>query len=314
MTSWLVCFSFLLLAGTILAAAPTCKKINDCACTPTDANQTGVINFFPLVSSTGAKPAYMVNGTSKQTNDTYTYYYNPCMGFNMTSTTMDHCTNQLVCQDLFKYNWTYALGAATSVEFAYANNMLIAYYYSKNLVNRTSEVRLICDEKETNGKFAYVDEPKSLYYQFNFTSMCACPGKCPNKTLAPDEWIQTDKCLYRQIISGKVMNLQGLDTPLKVATDDHTTYYYNPCNGLQLGNLDKNCNDVSVCKQDMSTSPPTYFGIGSQEVEVTEDDGDIVLHHSGFDVKLVCDQSINEPELTVDGNRAILKSKHSCAF
>jgi len=234
------------------------------------------------------------------------------MGFNMTSETMDHCTNQLICQDLFKYNWTYALGAATSVEFAYVNNMLIAYYYSKISTNRTSEVRLICDEKETHGKFVYVDEPKSLYYQFNFTSMCACPGKCPNKTLVPDKWIQMDKCLYRQVRSGKVVNLQGLNTPMKVATDEHTTYYYNPCNEFELGSLDEKCKDVSMCKQDISTSPPTYIGIGSREVEVTEDDGDIFLHHSGLFVKLVCDQSNDEPEFTVDGNRAILKSKHSC--
>ncbi|XP_065888038.1 uncharacterized protein [Dysidea avara] len=321
MTSWLECFSVLLLAGTVLAAAPTCKKINDCACTPTDANQTGVINFFPMVSSNGAKPAYMVNGTSKQTKNAYTFYYNPCMSFNMTSSTPDQCTNQLICQELMPSKWTYALGAHTSVSFAYVNNMLIAYYYSKSTNNRTSEVRLICDENETHGKFVYVDEPKSLYYQFNFTSMCACPGKCPNKTLVPDKWIETNRCLYRQMTSGKLVNLQGLATPLKVATNEHTTYYYSPCNGLELGSLDEKCKDAAVCKQDMSTSPPTYTGIGSEKVEVTEDDGDIVLHYPAttdggkcFDVKLICDQSADDPILTsADDKNMILKAKVACS-
>ena len=52
---------------------------------------------------------------------------------------------------------------------------------------------------------------------YTYISMCACPGKCPNKTLVPDEWIQTDKCLYRHSLSGKVVNLQL--APLKVAID-----------------------------------------------------------------------------------------------
>jgi len=42
--------------------------------------------------------------------------------------------------------------------------------------------------------------------------------------LTPDRWIQTDKCSYKHSISGKVVNLQGLDTPLKVTTDERTTY------------------------------------------------------------------------------------------
>jgi len=196
---------------------------------------------------------------------------------------------------------------------------LFANYYSKTTNNRTSMVRLICDEKETTGKFVYIVEPKMYTYEFNFTSMCACPGKCPNKTLVPDEWIKAGKCLYRQTRSDKMVNLQGLDTPLKVATDEHTTIYYSPCDGLELTSLNEKCEDAAVCKQDMSTFPPTYVGIGSKEEEVTEDDGDIVLHYpvttdgKCFDVKLICDQSADDPILTtVDDKKMILKAKQAC--
>ena len=323
MTYWRVCSFVLLFAGSILAATPTCKKINDCACTPTDTNATGVINFYPLVNSASTKPTFMVNGTSQQTKDNYTYYFNPCVGFSMPGKNYDgdnECKGDLVCQILIRDNLTYGLGKAGSTEFAYVNDTLLAYYYSNSSANRTSAVQFICDENETHGKFEYVAEPKLINYQFKFTSMCACPGKCPNKTLVPDKWIQTDKCLYRQMRSGKVVNLQGLDTPLKVATNEHTTYYYNPCNGLELGNLDEKCKDVAVCKQDMSTSPPTYTGIGSKEVEVTEDDGDIVLHYPAttdggkcYDVKLICDQSAYTPILATAGdNKMVLKAKDSC--
>jgi len=322
MAGALVGFSILLLAGTALAAAPTCKKINDCACTPTDTNQTGIINFWPLVNSTKAQPIYMVNGTSNITKDEYTFMFNPCIGFSVSSTvTGNPCTNDLICQKAVKYNFTYNLGAVGSTMFSYdSKGNLIANYISKSMNNRTSMVRLICDEKETTGKFVYISEPKMYNYEFNFTSMCACPGKCPNKTLVPDEWIQTDKCLYRQTRSGKMVNLQGLDTPLKVATNEHATYYYNPCDGLELASLDEKCKEVSMCKQDMSTSPPTYIGIGSKEVEVTEDDGDIVLHYPAtadggkcFGVKLICDQSADDPIFTtIDDNKMVLKAKQAC--
>jgi len=106
---------------------------------------------------------------------------------------------------------------------------------------------------------------------------------------------------------------------MKVATDEHTTYYYNPCSGLEMASLDEKCKDVFVCKQDMSTSPPTYIGIGSNEVEVTEDDEGIILHYpattdSGkhFDVKLICDQSADDPILTTADGKIILKAKQAC--
>jgi len=83
-------------------------------------------------------------------------------------------------------------------------------------------------------------------------------------------------------------------------------------NGLQLGSLDKKCKDVAVCKINTSSFQPTY--IGSKEVKVTEDDGDIVLHYSAVDfiVKLVCDQSAGEPIVDYIGDKMILKSKEAC--
>ena len=318
----LLCFSLILLAGTIFAASPTCKKIDDCACTPTNTSKTGIINFWPLVNSTKAQAVFMVNGTSSITKDEYTFMYNPCVGFSVSSLERGSpCKDDLICQAGIKFNLTYNLGAAGSTAFSYdSKGNLFAVYNSKAQHNRTSVVHLICDEKETTGKFVFIAEPKMYFYEFNFTSMCACPGKCPNKTLVPDEWVQTDKCLYRQMRTGKVVNLQGLATPLKIATDKYTTYYYSPCDGLELGSLDEKCKDVSVCKQDMSTSPPTYIGIGRKEVEVTEDDGDVVLHYpvttdggKCLDVKLMCDQSADDPILTTTADdKMTLKAKAVC--
>ena len=308
----------LLFVGVSLAATPTCKKMGDCACTPADTNATGVINFYPLVNSADAKPVFMVNGTSQQTKDEYTFMYNPCVGFSMASSIISNpCKTDLICQKAVKYNFTYGLGAVGSATFAYVKDDLFVYYYSKSTINRTSEVKLICDENEAHGKFMYIAEPRMYYYQFNFTSMCACPGKCPNKTMLPDKWVKTDSvCVYRQPRSGKVLNLQGLDGPLKVAIDEYTTYYYNPCDKL---NMDDQCNGVAVCQQDLSTSPPTYRGIGSKEPELIEEDGNIVLHYPGidggkcFEMTLICDEAANEPILISDGNnKMILKSKNAC--
>ena len=313
MTFLSLCCLILLLAGTVLAA-PACTRINDCACNATGTNPAGIVNLYPLVNGTTTKPMFMVNGTSPWVKDSYTFYYNPCGGFTVAGTnTADACKGDLICQHEYHINETYNLGAVGSAQFSYVGNILVARYESKISINRTSEIMLLCDENEPHGKLVYVNESKELFYQFNFSSMCACPGKCPNKTLVPDEWIQTDKCSYRHSISGKVVNLQGLDTPLKVATGEHTTYYYNPCNGLELGNLDEKCKDVTVCKMDSSTFLPTY--IGSKEVKVTEDDGDIVLHYpaTDFNVKLVCDQSADEPTLAYAGdNKMILKAKKAC--
>lgn len=313
-------FLSLLLVGTALAATPTCKKIDDCSCTPTDITPTGVVNFFPMASAAGAKPMYTINGTSQQTKLNYTFTYNPCIGFNVTGTTTESpCTNDLLCQKDIKYSFVYNIGARNKTQFGYMGTQLYAFYYSGASVNRTSEVRLICDENETAGKFVFVGEPRMLYYQFNFTSMCACPGKCPNKTMIPDKWIKTDSsCTYRDPRSGKVVNLQGLDSPLKVAIDDHTTYYYSPCNGLALGSLNDKCKDVAMCRQDTSTSPSTYRGIGNKEPELNEENGNLVLHYldangqQSFDVKLICDQSANEPAFTVVGDKATIRSKHAC--
>ena len=307
----------------IPAQTPTCKKMDDCACTPTDTNATGIINFYPLVNSADAKPVYMVNGTSQITKDEYTFMYNPCVGFSMASSIISNpCKTDLICQKAVKYNFTYGLGAVGSANFAYVKDDLFVYYYSKSTVNRTSEVKLICDQNETHGKFEYIAEPKMYYYQFNFTSMCACPGKCPNKTMIPDKWVKTDSnCVYRQPWSGKVVNLQGLDDPLKITVDDYTTYYYSPCDGFELGSLDNECKGVAVCQEDTSTSPPTYRGIGSKEVELNDEDGNIVLHYHDvngekcFNIKLVCDQSLTKPMLVSDGeNRMILKSKNACSY
>jgi len=273
-----------------------------------------------MASATGAKPMYMVNGTSQQTKLNYTFSYNPCIGFNITGTTTESpCTSDLLCQTDIANKFVYNIGARGHTAFAYVNKtVLFAYYYSNSSVNRTSEVRLICDESETNGKFVFVGEPRMLYYQFNFTSMCACPGKCPNKTIIPNKWVKTDgSCMYKQIRSGKEVNLQGLDTPLKVSIDEYTTYYYDPCNGTKLGKLDGKCKDVAVCQQDMSTSPTTYRGIGSKEPEVTEEDGNIVLHYptnggQSFNIKLICDKSANEPLFTVFKDKGTVRSKHAC--
>ena len=307
----------LLFVGVTLAATPTCKKANDCACTPTDTNATGVVNFYPLVNSADAKPVFMVNGTSQITKDEYTFMYNPCVGFSMASSIISNpCKTDLICQKAVKYNFTYGLGAVGSANFAYVKDDLFVYYYSKSTINRTSEVKLICDENEAHGKFMYIAEPKTYYYQFNFTSMCACPGKCPNKTVLPDKWVKTDGvCAYRQPRSGKVLNLRGLNIPLKVPVDEYITYYYNPCDKLNMGDQ---CEGVAVCQQDLSISPPTYIGIG-KEPELSEEDGNIVLHYPGvnggkcFDVTLVCDNTVNDPMLISNGNnKMILKSKNAC--
>ena len=306
-----------LFVGVSLAATPTCKKMNDCSCTPTDTNATGIINFYPLVNSTDAKPVFMVNGTSQQTKDEYTFLYNPCVGFSMASAIIGNpCKTDLICQKAVKYNFTYGLGAVGSASFAYVNNDLYVYYYSKSEINRTSEVKLVCDENEPHGKFMYIAEPQMYYYQFNFTSMCACPGKCPNKTMLPDDWVKMDNiCIYKKPRSGKVLNLQGVET-VKVAVDEYTTYYYDPCDDLSM---DNQCKDVAFCQQDMSTTPPTYHGIGSKEPELSEKDGNIVLHYPGinggecFDVKLVCDEAVTKPMLISDGNnKMILRSKNAC--
>ena len=303
----------LLLVGTALAA-PACTRMNDCACNATGTTPAGLVNLYPLVNKTTTKPMWMVNGTSQWVKDSYTFYYNPCGGFTMASTNGDDpCKGDLLCQHEWHYNQTYNLGVAGSVTFHYVGNILVAHYDSKGTDKRTADIMLLCDQNEPHGKLVFVNESKELYYQFNFSSMCACPGKCPNKTLVSDEWIQTDKCSYRNSISGKVINLQGLDTPLKVATGEHTTYYYNPCNGLELGNLDEKCKDVAVCKMDLSTFLPTY--VASKEVKVTEDDGDIVLHYpaTDFNVKLICDQSADEPMFVYAGNsKMILKAKEAC--
>ena len=316
----LVYFSILFLTGVALAADPTCKKMDDCSCTPTDTNATGIINFFPMASSIGPKPMYSVNGTSQQTKLNYTFYYNPCEGFNETGTTTESpCTNSLLCQKDIKNSFIYSIGARDHTEFAYVNNVLLAYYYSNTSVNRTAEIRLICDESETTGKFVFLAEPKMLYYQFNFTSMCACPGKCPNKTMIPDKWLKTDgRCTYRQLRSGRVISLQELDVPLKFAVDRYTTYYYNPCGQLELGGLNDECKGVAMCQQDTSTSPSTYRGIGSKEPEMREEEGDLVLRYpavsgqKGFGVTLVCDQSADEPAFIVFGDNAMVRSKHAC--
>ena len=57
--------------------------------------------------------------------------------------------------------------------------------------------------------------------------------------------------------------------------------------------------DVAVCKINTSSFQPTY--IGSKEVMVTENDGDIVLYYPATDfyVKLICDQSSDEPILVI---------------
>ena len=303
------------------AQTPTCKKINDCACTPTDTNATGVINFYPLVNSADAKPVYMVNGTSQITKDEYSFMYNPCVGFSVASGEKGSpCTHDLMCQAGIKFNLTYNLGAVSTANFAYVKDDLYVYYYSKAQHNRTSEVKLLCDQNESHGKLEFVAEPRMYYYQFTFTSMCACPGKCPNKTMMADKWVKTDRsCVYRQPWSGKVVNLQGLDSLLKITIDDYTTYYYSPCDGFELGTLDDECRGVAVCQEDASTSPPTYRGIGSKEAELNEEDGNIVLHYPGvnggkcFNVKLVCDQTASNTELINDGdNRMILRSKNAC--
>ena len=305
------------------AQTPTCKKMNDCSCTPTDTNATGIINFYPLVNSSDAKPVYMVNGTSQITKDEYTFMYNPCVGFSMASSIISNpCKTDLICQKAVKYNFTYGLGEVGSAAFAYVKDDLFVYYYSKSTINRTSEVKLICDENETHGKFEYIAEPRMYYYQFTFTSMCACPGKCPNKTMIPDKWVKTDSnCVYRQPWSGKVVDLQGLDAPLKIVVDDYITYYYNPCGGFELGSLDEECKGMAVCQEDTSTSPPTYHGIGSEDLELNNEDGSIVLHYHGADgekclnVKLVCDDSLTKPMLISDGdNRMILRSKNVCSY
>ena len=79
------------------------------------------------------------------------------------------------------------------------------------------------------------------------------------------------------------------------------------------------CKDAAVCQQDMSTTPPTYHGIGGKEPELSEKDGNIVLHYSGinggkcFDVTLVCDEAVTKPILISNGNnKMILRSKNAC--
>jgi len=222
MTFALLCYSILLLSGTSLAA-PACERINDCACNATGTTPAGLVNLYPLVNKTTTKPVFMVNGTSPWVKDSYTFYYNPCGGFTMASVnTADACKGDLICQHEYHINETYNLGAAGSTQFFYVGNILVARYESKISINRTSEIMLLCDENEPHGKLVFVNESKELFYQFNFSSMCACPGKCPNAILVPDEWIQTDKYSYKHSISGKVVNLQKIDASLKIATDEHT--------------------------------------------------------------------------------------------
>ena len=123
------------------------------------------------------------------------------MGFNITGTTSESPgTNDLLCQKDIKYSFAYNIGERDHTNFTYIKNVLFVYYYSGTSVNRTSEVRLICDQSETTGKFVFIDERKMLYYQFNYAIMYACPGRCPNKlkTVIPDEWVKTDVHVHVQ--------------------------------------------------------------------------------------------------------------------
>jgi len=133
---------------------------------------------------------------------------NPCIGFSMASYIISNpCKNELICQKAVKYNFIYGFA-----NFAYVKDDLYVYYYFRSghqkwslYVIKMKQMEILCILLSQK------------HITINFTSMCTCPGKCPNKTIIPNKWVKTDSsCTYKQIQSGKEVNLQGLDTPWRL--------------------------------------------------------------------------------------------------
>jgi len=78
---------------------------------------------------------------------------------------------------------SYNLANLSTVDFVYQDitRSVVAVYKSKSDDKYiTTEVELICDQSEYNGKFEFVGNPSELYYNFKLTHQCACHGTCPS--------------------------------------------------------------------------------------------------------------------------------------
>ncbi|XP_065886703.1 uncharacterized protein [Dysidea avara] len=154
---------------------PVCEKVDQCSCDfiiqPGDVEP---INLHSLVD--GHKPTFETKGKSDKTGLEYTFYYNPCLNFSEYG-----CKDAGICRTRLGTK-SYNLANLSTVDFEYqdATRSVVASYKSKvNDKYITSEVELVCDQSEYDGKFEFVGNPSELYYKFKLTHRCACHGTCP---------------------------------------------------------------------------------------------------------------------------------------
>ena len=77
---------------------------------------------------------------------------------------------------------SYNLANLSTVDFVYQDATKSVFAVCKSKVHDkyiTSEVQLVCDQSEYDGKFEFVGNPNELYYNFKLTHRCACHGTCP---------------------------------------------------------------------------------------------------------------------------------------
>ena len=219
-------------------AQPRCIKIDECSCRLKNVQNPGLINLHGLVSEN--EPRFVTEGKSEHTGVVYTFYYNPCKNF------LDLvCPNTSVCQrDVYEF---YDLGNLNTAEFKYQHNSVVVVYkssQSRDGINRTSEVELVCDETAVLGRFEYVGEPIQTHYKFKLHTQCACPGKCKASKI---ECVGQDLCTCEMSDGSGTINLHSLDNPvnpMKDVPNPKQTVLYNPCSAV----ASPDCGDHSVCE------------------------------------------------------------------
>ena len=221
---------------------PMCIKVDACTCNLVNVEQPGLIDLHRLV--TGQVPTFVTTGKSEQTGLEYNFYYNPCLNFSTFK-----CPETGLCQtgdDVQAYD----LGNLNTVEFKVVDNSVVAVYKSKFSdgygLNRTSEVELLCDENEVDGKFEYVGELVERHYMFKLYTQCACPGKCMSSKI---ECIPTDLCSCEMSDGSGTINLHSLDDPANPMSDElnpEQTFFYNPCSSI----INPSCDGHSVCEKE----------------------------------------------------------------
>ena len=157
---------------------PVCGKVDQCSCNfivqPGDVEP---INLHSLVDR--HKPTFETKGKSENTGLEYTFYCNPCLNFSEYG-----CKETGMCRTRLGAK-SYNLANLSTVDFVYqdATRSVFAVYKSKvDDEYITSEVELVCDQSEYDGKFEFVGNPSELYYNFKLTHRCACHGTCPSSS------------------------------------------------------------------------------------------------------------------------------------